>query len=100
MGYLRVDAPQEEAYVRSELFYPHLSYALSRPGRVWFRCVRNRTNPANEQVQVLGLPPGSYLLAGYADKVGQVRVPVTIYAGRLTELRLAETRSLAEESPP
>jgi hypothetical protein len=94
MGYLRVDTPQEEAYVGPELFYPHLSYTLSRDGRVWFRCVRNHANPTDEQAQVVSLPPGRYLMTGYADKVGPVRVPVTIYAARLTELNLAETRQL------
>lgn len=93
-GYLRVDTPQEEAYAGSELFYPHLSYTLSRNGRVWFRCVSNHATPADEQARIVSLPPGRYLLTGYADKVGKVRVPVTIYAARLTELNLAETRAL------
>lgn len=96
LGYLRVDTPQEEAYVGSELFYPHLSYTLSQNGRVWFRCVRNHVYPADERAQVVSLPPGTYLLTAYADRVGPVRVPVTIYAGRLTELSLAETRQSAD----
>jgi hypothetical protein len=96
IGYLKVDAPQEEAHVGSELFYPHLSYTLSQNGRVWFSRVRNHAYPADEQAQVVSLPPGRYLLNGYADIVGPVRVPVTIYEGRLTELNLAETRQLGD----
>lgn len=44
----------------------------------------------------MSLPPGTYLLTGDADKIGKVTVPVTIYPGRLTDLRLAETRALGE----
>jgi hypothetical protein len=94
LGYLRVYTPREAAYAKSELFYPRLSYTLSHDGRVWFQCVRNHASLADEQAQVVSLPPGKYLLIAYADKVGKVRVAVTIYAGRLTELTLAETRQL------
>lgn len=88
--------PQEEAYVASELYYPHLSYTLSPHGQGWVRRVRNRGSAADEQAQILSLPPGTYLLTGDADKIGKVTVPVTIYPGRLTDLRLAETRALGE----
>ena len=94
IGYLRVNTPREEAYDGSELFYPHLSYTLSQNGRVWFRCVRNHASPTDEQAQIVSLPPGRYLLTGYAEIVGPVRVAVTIYAARLTEVNLAETRQL------
>ncbi len=93
MGRLIVFTNTEEHQRSEDLYiYPHTPYKIFRMDGTKLRTVDNGHCTWTEEPTMVRLPDGKYYIVAESELEGTVRVPITIVAGRLTEIHLERTR--------
>jgi hypothetical protein len=87
-GYLRVFSATEQFNDGGLSYYAHSSYAIYSVDGKLFKRVENHISPSDEVPEIVSLPVGFYIVEARSERVGYIRIPITIKEGRRTSLDL------------
>jgi len=72
----------------STYYYPHSSYEVYNSAGARVKIVENHRGPMDENPTLVAIPAGHYTILGASANYGNVRLPVTVEAGKTTVLHL------------
>ena len=69
-------------------YYPHSSYEVYSSAGARVKTVENHLGPMDEKPTLVAMPAGHYTILGPSANYGNVRLPITIEAGKTTVIHL------------
>ena len=98
-GSLKVYTATGEYTDGDYIYHPHSGYTIYHNDGTVCKRVLNHAGMDDNNAEVIGLPPGRYIVSADSEMNGLVKVPVVIMGGKLTVVNL-ERRPVTELDKP